>query len=1348
MPDMPNWNFFLQGRSFRRQLSVVVAFGVFSLALISSALLSWQSDRSLQANFVSQGLRVAASLSQQTRLALLLGAADNATEAVNTALAFPDITGVEVRTRDNSLLLARGSLVAVETRSSPSEAQLKAANPFVEEEDGKGWYFIAPVTREETNSPFEMQDHKAEVLGFVRVIQSKDTLRRMSRDFFMVNLVISLAVALALILVIRSLSKRLTRPLDELAGKMGKAERGEAVEPAALVGPKDIVEMAHAFNSMMEVLQERELELRKSRDEAVRYAHLKAEFAATISHEIRTPLNGVIGSLDMLKNGGLPPRQAQLVQLAWDSSRFLLELINNILDFSRLEAEKIEPERVGFDMRELLAGVTDLLSHEAQRKGISLMWTVMPPLPEYFCGDPGRIRQILINLVANAIKFTEQGNVTLSARPGGEGRVRIDVCDTGIGIEPGVQERIFDSFTQADASTTRRYGGSGLGLAICKKLSQLMGGEIGVTSEPGEGSCFWIELPLTEGTRDAVIEEVAGEQAQGADKPRRVLVVEDNRTNQIIASRMLEMLGAEVDLAPNGLEAVTMFRQKDWDLVLMDCNMPEMDGFEATAAIRSIETENGQRTPIVAMTADTQPANVSKCLAAGMDDHLAKPLTLDALTAVLKRWLAWQPKPLGGEVSEPEQHHIGDYNAGPPLNRQTFGSLKDALGDRIVEAIRPFLEDMPRYLEDISQRLAESDWEGMRRAAHAVKGAAGNLGALPLSAAARNIEELTGHGQVADIGRWVDRIHAEYSQVEPLLRAELATEVPKALSPQSDAQPLVLIVDDDRSTRSSLRSALMRADFRVEEAGNGAEALASLDYRIPDVVLMDAMMPVMDGFTACAAIKQSPQWKNIPVLMITALEDRLSIERAFAAGASDYIPKPLHLSVVNQRVRRVVEVSRAERHVQHLAYNDTLTGLPNRLMFTSQMNLAVERASTHQINFGVLFLDLDRFKFINDTLGHDVGDNVLQTVAARIKNCVRAGDCVARQGGDEFTILLNDLPDAVAAGAVAQKICASLALPFDVEKHEIFVNASIGIALFPTDGEDVSSLLRRADTAMYRAKRSSTRVCFYEPNMEQAISGHLKLEADLRHALERNELTVYYQPVLRAVDNQLVGMEALVRWQHPSRGLVAPGEFIPMAEETGLIVALGEQVLNMACAQTKAWRDVSGADLHVAVNLSARQLEQAADVVSMVQAALRASGLPPSALILEITESVLMEHARDTIVTLHQLRNLGVRLAIDDFGTGYSSLGYLKRFPTDTLKIDRSFVQDMIHDQDAASIVTGIVALAHSLRLEVVAEGVETEEQRAALAALGCDYLQGYLLSRPIPDTQFQEYLLLPGRTR
>ncbi|CAB1367803.1 EAL domain-containing protein [Denitratisoma oestradiolicum] len=1325
-----------QRSSFRRQLSIVIATGLFSLALISSLMLSWQSDRRLQENFILQGQRVAANLAQQSRLAVVFMSEDNAAEAVKTTLAFPDIAGLEIRTLNHQALVSRGEAIAIPP-GAPDESRLLANKALLDGEDGQHWYFIAPIVRdaEEAGSPFDMNERPALLLGYVRLAQSKATLQRMSRDFFVVNLGLSLTFALLLLLVVRRLAGRISQPLEALALSMGKAERGEPVGPAELSGPRDVAAMAHAFNSMMQVLQEREQELRQSRDDAMRYARLKAEFATTVSHEIRTPLNGVIGTLDMLKASAMPPRQAQLLDLAWESSQYLLELINNILDFSRLEAGKLEPEQIDFDLPHLVARIVDMLSLQARDKHLAMDWRIDPALPARLRGDMTSIRQILVNLLGNAIKFTERGSVSINVGPAERNLIRFQVSDTGIGIAAEHQSTIFDSFTQADTSTTRRFGGSGLGLSICKQLVTLLGGSIGVVSQPGQGSCFWFDLPLEAADAPEPL-SAAPDTQHGRDpaQPCRVLVVEDNRTNQVIAQSMLEMLGAEAGLAENGLASITAFQSEKWDIVLMDCNMPVMDGYEATAAIRSMEQASERRTPIIAMTANTQPADLSKCLAAGMDDHLAKPLTLEMLAAKLKHWLAW-------EAAQPLRPREVADDAASALNYSTMGKLREVLGDAIPEAIRPFIEDMPNYLETIEQAAAESDNEGLRRTAHVIKGAAGNLGADALAAVAREIEEAADLGISAEAGHQVDRLRVEYTRVLPLLRAELTAGLPASALAPNQAMPLVLIVDDDRSTRITLYHALARAGFRVAETTDGAEALAWLEHTIPDVILMDALMPVMDGFTACITIKQSPRLADIPVLMITALEDKHSVDRAFAAGAIDYIPKPIHLSVVTQRVRRTVEATQAERHVRHLAYSDVLTGLANRLAFGSQVQQVLERSTIKQERFAILFLDLDRFKVVNDSMGHEAGDYLLTEVATRISRCVRTNDCVARQGGDEFTILLEDIAEPAAAKSVAQKVSRALALPFGINNQDIFVSVSIGISIYPDDGLDVSALMRHADTAMYQAKRGRSRICFYTPDMESTLSEHLKMETELRHAIEREELIVHYQPVVDARDGALKGMEALVRWQHPERGLVSPADFIPLAEETGLIIAIGEQVLHMACTQAKAWRDASGSDIYVAVNLSARQMEQGL-VAELVQTALERSGLPASALVLEITESVLMENARETIGTLQTLRKMGVRLSIDDFGTGYSSLSYLKRFPTDTIKIDRSFIQDMQRDPDATALVTGIIALAHSLRLNVVAEGVETEAQRRELRRLGCDYLQGYLISRPIPSDAFHEEFL------
>jgi diguanylate cyclase (GGDEF)-like protein len=504
---------------------------------------------------------------------------------------------------------------------------------------------------------------------------------------------------------------------------------------------------------------------------------------------------------------------------------------------------------------------------------------------------------------------------------------------------------------------------------------------------------------------------------------------------------------------------------------------------------------------------------------------------------------------------------------------------------------------------------------------------------------------------------------------------------------------------------------------------------------------MDAVMPVMDGFTACARVQELPNGRAIPVLMITALEDNSSVERAFAAGACDYIPKPIHFAVLSQRVRRIIEANQAEKRIRHLAYNDLLTGLPNRALFMEQLGRRIELARVAGDAVAVLFLDLDRFKNVNDTLGHDVGDRLLVAVAQRLRRSVRNADCVARLGGDEFTVVLAEVVGPNAAVTAAQNICRALSTPFQIDGHDIFVTTSVGISMYPHDATDVGTLLKHADTAMYRAKRTSSGFQFFEASMEHSISEHVRMENDLRRALERNEIEVFYQPQARVDNGRIVGAEALVRWRHPTRGMVSPAEFIPLAEETGLINPLGEWVLRTACAQMQEWTNAGLPSMRIAVNLSVKQLLQK-NFAAIVEQVLADTGLPPRLLELEITESTLMENAQHTLEALHRLRSLGVRLSIDDFGTGYSSLSYLKRFPVDIIKIDRSFVRDVPHDVDDAAIVTGIIALAHSLRLDVVAEGVETESQLRFLKEQSCDLLQGFYLSQAVPAEQFARDLI------
>jgi diguanylate cyclase (GGDEF)-like protein/PAS domain S-box-containing protein len=437
----------------------------------------------------------------------------------------------------------------------------------------------------------------------------------------------------------------------------------------------------------------------------------------------------------------------------------------------------------------------------------------------------------------------------------------------------------------------------------------------------------------------------------------------------------------------------------------------------------------------------------------------------------------------------------------------------------------------------------------------------------------------------------------------------------------------------------------------------------------------------------------------------------------------------------------ITERKRAEEQIKNLAYHDALTGLPNRLLFNDRLTVAVAQAHRTAQRLAVLFLDLDRFKIINDSLGHTLGDRLLQGVAERLQSCVREGDTVARLGGDEFTLLLPGIMRAIDAAKVAEKILDVLKQPYTVEGSELFVTASIGISLYPEDGVDAESLVKNADTAMYRAKEQGRdNYQLYTPAMNARAVERLALENSLRQALARKELLLHYQPLLDLGTGRVHGVEALLRWQHPERGLVPPSDFISIAEVTGLILPMGFWILRTACAQARAWHDLGHPNLTVAVNLSARQFSQP-DLGGQVKQALEETGLPARYLDLEITETNAMQNAEATIHTLRELKALGVRVSIDDFGIGYSSLNYLKRLPIDTLKIDQSFVRDITTDPDDAAIATAVIALAHTLKLKVVGEGVETEEQLAFLAARHCDRMQGYLFSKPLPPAECEAFL-------
>jgi diguanylate cyclase (GGDEF)-like protein/PAS domain S-box-containing protein len=431
----------------------------------------------------------------------------------------------------------------------------------------------------------------------------------------------------------------------------------------------------------------------------------------------------------------------------------------------------------------------------------------------------------------------------------------------------------------------------------------------------------------------------------------------------------------------------------------------------------------------------------------------------------------------------------------------------------------------------------------------------------------------------------------------------------------------------------------------------------------------------------------------------------------------------------------------AEDRIEHQAYHDHLTDLPNRLLFNDRLSLAVAQSRRHRERLTVMFLDLDHFKLINDTMAHSAGDELLRSVSSRLQNVVRQEDTVARMGGDEFTLLLPDVRDEKDAAKIAQGLLEALRAPFFIQGREVFVTGSIGVSMYPSDGTDADTLIKNADSAMYRAKDvGRDNFQFYTPLAQHRAEARLSMETALRHALERGEFFLEYQPQVSLQSGRVVGVEALIRWRHPERGVVPPKEFISLAEEIGLILPIGEWVLRTACEQTMRWQREKGTNLRIAVNLSARQL-QSATLLGTVERVLTETGLAPGCLDLEVTESLAMRDTDLTSSVLRQLKRLGIKVSMDDFGTGYSSLSYLKNLPIDRLKIDQLFVREIASNRVDETIVDAVIKMAHSIGLTTVAEGVETVEQNDILARLGCDDMQGFLYSRPLPVERMSDFV-------
>jgi diguanylate cyclase (GGDEF)-like protein len=561
-------------------------------------------------------------------------------------------------------------------------------------------------------------------------------------------------------------------------------------------------------------------------------------------------------------------------------------------------------------------------------------------------------------------------------------------------------------------------------------------------------------------------------------------------------------------------------------------------------------------------------------------------------------------------------------------------------------------------------------------------------------------------------------------------------------------KPRVLIIDDEEPIRQLLIDVL-GDPYQCSDAGSAEEALAALADDTFDLVISDIDMGGMSGLELVPRVHSlSP---DTVVVMISGNQDIEFAIKALRVGAFDYITKPIELRHVEASVERALNHANLLREkrrykeqienllqqrtaqVDRLAYYDTVTQLPNRALFEDRLTQAVSIAKTTNQLLGVLFISLDQFKKVNDSLGHGLGDTLLREFAERLKSCISKSDTVARFGNDEFALLRTHIDGTNDVIETIGSLSQVLKFAFDLPGHELFATASVGVSLFPLDGEDSQTLLKNAGAALYKAKRSGgANYQFFTADLHDLAARRLALESDLRRAIQNKEFLVHYEPRVSVDSLAITGVEALVRWQHPQLGLILPSEFIPLAEDTGLIVPIGEWVLRAACLQARRWRDQGFAPVQIAVNISARQFHDQ-DLAETVIEILEETGLSPNYLELELTESSIMQDAEFAAGMLSRLKSKGINISIDDFGTGFSSLASLKRLPIDALKIDQSFVRDATSDSDDAALVMAIITLAHNLRLKVVAEGVETEDQLRFLQLLRCDEIQGYFFSKPVP---------------
>lgn len=1066
---------------------------------------------------------------------------------------------------------------------------------------------------------------------------------------------------------------------------------------------------------------------------------LKTRFFANVSHELRTPLALIVGSVDrLLKTGGAEGPSAQDLQVVLRNARRLQRHVNDLLDIAKLEAGRMRMQYAEVD----LSGLTRLTAtnFESLAKDRRIHYEVEAPAQLAAQVDEEKFQRMLINLIANAFKFVPDGGSIRVLLTEQDGKALLHVLDNGPGVPKEQRETIFERFRQVEDDAARRYGGTGLGLAIVKEFAALHGGTVSVTDAPSGGADFAFALPLrapaglavAAATEASTIEAAAmaldelatvkmvASVSTGAKHLPSVLVVEDNLDmNNFLVSSLNGRY--RVTSALDGQQGLEKALEETPDLILSDIMMPRMSGDRMVEKLR--QHPELEDVPIIILSAKADDELRLRLLRQGVQEYLNKPFSVDELLARVGGLLAdW-----GRSRSK--------LQASDERFRATFEQAAVGIAHVSPEG---------RWLR-VNQRLCDI------------------VGYTREELLAKSFQDITHQ----------DDLDTDKEQLKRVLSNEISTYNLEKRYLKKGGELIwinltVSLVRNDRGEPDYFISVV--EDISERKAAEAQQRLAArvFESSAEGVVITDAeqrILAVNKAFSDITGWSDKEVIGNTPAMFQSGRHDLLFFQTMWASlnqtdqwrgeiwnrkKSGEIYPEFLAISAVRDPSGHIenyvgvfadISASKAfQENLDFLSHHDPLTGLPNRSLLRVRLEHSMEHARLHDRTLALFYIGLDRFKKLNDNLGHTIGDQILLAVAKRMEPLVDLGNTLARFGGDEFVLLGDNVTEPQAALVVARRLQEAFAQPFHVDGRDFYITASLGVGMFPRDGDNVDMLIGNAGVAMSQAKtKGRSTFCFFESAMNEGALERLRLETDLRRALNQGEFEVWYQPQVHLTGGQLLGAEALLRWKHPDRGMVSPVEFIPLAEEIGLIGDIGAWVLNQVCAQVSIW-DAAGIVLpRIAVNLSAQQFERS-DLLGEVQTILEKSGVDPRRIELEVTESTIMRNIEQSIAILNGFRTMGIQLAVDDFGTGYSSLAYLKRFPLTRLKIDCSFVHDLPSDTNDAAIARSIIALANGLGLEVIAEGVENWEQAEFLKKEGCEEAQGYLYSRPIQASALPNY--------